>query len=114
MLAGILEISEGRCHLRTETYQLVKGTLSEQSLAIGSGISKESLKSLVKALNLWDSESTKPAFISVDQCYRTGKGQFSIPVPKKDNAKECSKYHTIALIVHANKVMLKILQDRLQ
>ena len=33
-----------------------------------------------------------------------------IPVPKKDNAKECSNYHTIALISHASKVMLKILQ----
>ena len=33
-----------------------------------------------------------------------------IPVPKKSNAKECSNYHTIALISHASKVMLKILQ----
>ena len=37
-----------------------------------------------------------------------------IPVPKKDNAKECSNYHTIALISHVSKVMLKILQARLQ
>ena len=37
-----------------------------------------------------------------------------IPIPKKDNAKECSNYHTIALISHASKVMLKILQARLQ
>ena len=37
-----------------------------------------------------------------------------IPVPKKGNAKECSKYHTIALISHASKVMLKFLQARLQ
>ena len=37
-----------------------------------------------------------------------------IPIPKKDNAKECSNYRTIALISHASKVMLKILQDRLQ
>ena len=34
--------------------------------------------------------------------------------PKKDNSKECSNYHTIALISHASKVMLKILQGRLQ
>ena len=34
--------------------------------------------------------------------------------PKKDNAKECSNYHTIALRSHASKVMLKILQARLQ
>ena len=37
-----------------------------------------------------------------------------IPVPKKGNAKECSDYRTIALISHASKVMLKILQARLQ
>ena len=37
-----------------------------------------------------------------------------IPIPKKDNAKKCSNYCTIALISHASKVMLKILQARLQ
>ena len=37
-----------------------------------------------------------------------------IPIPKKGNAKECSNYHTIALISHASKVLLKILQARLQ
>ena len=37
-----------------------------------------------------------------------------IPIPKKSNAKDCSNYHTIALISHASKVMLKILQTRLQ
>ena len=37
-----------------------------------------------------------------------------IPIPKKGNAKECSNYHTIALISQASKVMLKILQARLQ
>ena len=36
------------------------------------------------------------------------------PIPKKGNAKECSHYHTIALISHASKVMLKILQSRCQ
>ena len=36
-----------------------------------------------------------------------------IPVPKKGNAKECSNYRTVALISHASKVMLKILQARL-
>ena len=38
----------------------------------------------------------------------------NIAFPKKGNAKECSNYHTIALISHASKVMLKILQARLQ
>ena len=37
-----------------------------------------------------------------------------IPISKKGNAKECSNYHTVALISHASKVMLKILQARLQ
>ena len=37
-----------------------------------------------------------------------------IPVPKKGNPKECSNYHTIALISHASKVTLKLLQARLQ
>ena len=37
-----------------------------------------------------------------------------IPIPKKGNAKECSNYHTIALISHVSKVMLKILHARLQ
>ena len=37
-----------------------------------------------------------------------------IPVPKKGSTNECSNYHTIALILHTRKVMLKILQARLQ
>ena len=37
-----------------------------------------------------------------------------IPIPKKGNAKECSNYHTTALISHASKLMVKILQVRLQ
>ena len=45
--------------------------------------------------------------------HRTGKCVF-IPIPKKGNPKECSNYHTIALISHASKVMLKILQARFQ
>ena len=36
------------------------------------------------------------------------------PIPKKGDVKECSNYHTIVLISHAIKVMLKILQDRFQ
>ena len=42
------------------------------------------------------------------------KGSAFIPIPKKDNTKECSNYCTIALISHASKVMLKIPQVRLQ
>ena len=46
--------------------------------------------------------------------HRTGKRSVFIPIPKKTNAKECSSCHTLALISHASKVMLKIIQDRLQ
>ena len=42
------------------------------------------------------------------------KRSLFIPITKKDIAKECSNYHTIALISHASKVMLKILQARLR
>ena len=42
------------------------------------------------------------------------KTSIFIPIPKKGNAKECSNYCTIALSSHASKVMLKILQARLQ
>ena len=45
---------------------------------------------------------------------RDWKRSIFIPIPKKGNAKECSNYCTIALISHASKVMLKILQARLQ
>ena len=43
-----------------------------------------------------------------------GNRSVFISIPKKDNAKECPNYHTIALISHTSKVMLKILQARLQ
>ena len=57
------------------------------------------------------------------KCQETGKTQqwpldwkrsVFIPIPKKANAKECSNHLTIALVSHASKVMLKILQARLQ
>ena len=50
----------------------------------------------------------------IQQWPRDWKRSVFISVPKKDNAKEGSNYHTIALISHASKVMLKILQARLQ
>ena len=45
---------------------------------------------------------------------RDWKSSIFIPIPKKGNAKECSNYHTTALISHISKVMFKILQARLQ
>ena len=51
-------------------------------------------------------------FGKLSSAHRTGKSQFSNP--KDGNAKECSNYHTVALISHASKVMLKVLQGSLQ
>ena len=48
------------------------------------------------------------------QWLQNWKKSVFLPIPKKGNAKECSNYHTVALISHASKVMLKILQARLQ
>ena len=42
------------------------------------------------------------------------KSSVFIPIPKKGSTKECSNYHTVVLISHASKIMLKILQGRLQ
>ena len=55
-----------------------------------------------------------PEIWKTQQWPQNWKRSVFIPVPKKDNAKECSKYCTIALISHPCKVMLKILQARLQ
>ena len=50
----------------------------------------------------------------LQQWPQDGKRSVFIPIPKEGNAKECSNYHTVALISHASKVMLKILQAKLQ
>ena len=56
-----------------------------------------------------------PANLEISSGLATGlEMSVFIPIPKKGNAKECSNYCTIALIWHASKVMLKILQARLQ
>ena len=55
-----------------------------------------------------------PANLKTKQWPQDWKRSAFIPIPKKGNAKECPNYHTIALISHAGKVMLKIVQARLQ
>ena len=55
-----------------------------------------------------------PANWKTQQWPQDRKRSVFIPIPKKGNAKECSNYRTVALISHASKVMLKILQARLQ
>ena len=79
----------------------------------GDGISVELLQILkddaVKVLHL-----THQQIWETQQWPQDWKRSVFIPIPKKGNAKECSNYHTIALISHASKEMLKILQARLQ
>ena len=67
------------------------------------------LKDAVKVLH-----SISQQIWKTQQWPQDWKRSVFIPVPKKGNTKECSNYHTIALISHAGKVMLKILQARLQ
>ena len=55
-----------------------------------------------------------PGKLKTQQCPQDWKRSVFTPIPKKGNAKECSNYHTIALISHSSKVMLKILQMRPQ
>jgi len=55
-----------------------------------------------------------PANLKILQWPQDWNRSVFIPVPKKGNARECSNYCTIAFISHASKVMLKILQARLQ
>ena len=74
----------------------------------------------VELLQILKDDAVKVLHSICQQIWKTQQGQWDwkrsvfIPVPKKGNPKECSNYHTIALISQARRVMLKILQARLQ
>ena len=74
----------------------------------------------VELLQILKDDSVKVLHSICQQIWKTQqwpqdwKRSVVIPIPKTDNAKECSNYHTIALISHASKVMHKTLQARLQ
>ena len=74
----------------------------------------------VKLFQILKDDAVKVLHSICQQIWRTEywsqdwKRSVFIPIPKKGNAKECSNYHTMALISHASKVILKILQARLQ
>ena len=89
------------------------GSITMNKISGGDGIPVELVQILkddvVKVLHsicqqIWKTQQLPQAW----------KRAVFIPIPKKDNAKEGLNYHTIALISHASKVMLKILQARLQ
>ena len=89
------------------------GSITTNKASGGDGIPVELFQILkdaaVKVLHsicqqIWKTQQRPPDW----------KRSVFIPIPKKGNAKECSNYHTITLISHASKVMLKILQARFQ
>ena len=74
----------------------------------------------VELFQILEDDAVKVLYSICQQIWKTQlwpqdwKRSVFFPIPKKDNAKECSTGHTIALISHASKVMLKILQVKLQ
>ena len=74
----------------------------------------------VELFEILTDEAVKVLHLICQQIWKTQqwpqdwKRSVFIPIPKKVSAKECSNYHTIAFISHTSKVMLKILQPRLQ
>ena len=93
--------------------QWALGSITINKASGGDGIPAELFEILkdnaVKMLHLICQQIWK-----TQQWPQDWKRSVFIPIPKKGNATECSNYHTIALISHASKVMLKILQARLQ
>ena len=76
--------------------------------------SKGSLPTVVDIMVIWVKFTHSHKIWKTQQWPQDWKRSVFIPIPKKDNAKECSNYYTIALISHSSKIMLKILQARLQ
>ena len=89
------------------------GSITTNKASGGDGIPAE-LFQLLKDDAVKELHSICQQIWKTQQWLQDGKRSVFIPIPKKGNAKECSNCHTIALISHASKVMLKILQDRLQ
>ena len=89
------------------------GSTTKNKASEGDGI-------LVELFQILNDDAVKVLHSICQQIWKTQqwskdwKRSVFIPVPKKGNAKECSNYRTTALISHASKVMLKILQASLQ
>ena len=90
------------------------GSITKNKASGGDGIPVELFQILKDDAVVKCCTQYTTKFGKLSSGHRTGKGQFSFQSQRKGNAKECSNYHTIALISHANKVMLKIFQARLQ
>ena len=88
------------------------GSITTNKASVGDGITD-------KLLQILKDDAVKVLYSTWQQIWKTQqwpqdwKRSVLIPIPKKGNAKECSHYCTIALISHTSKVMLNILQTRL-
>ena len=89
------------------------GSITTNKASGGNGIPVE-LFQILKDDAMKVLHSTCQQIWKTQQWSQDWKRSVFIPIAKKGNAKECSDYHTIALISYAGKVMLKILQARLQ
>ena len=85
------------------------GSITKNKASGGDGIPVELFQTL-------KDDAVKVLHSIYQQIWKTQQWKRSvfIPLPKKGNARECSNYHAIALISHTSKIMLKILQGRLQ
>ena len=88
------------------------GSITRNKASGGDGIPVE-LFQILKDCALKVLHSICQQIWKTQQWPQDWKRSVFIPIPKKGNAKECSNYHTIALISHTSKVMLTILQARL-
>ena len=89
------------------------GSITVNKASGGDGISVE-LFQIIKDDAVQVLHSIRQQIWKTQQWPQDWKRSVFIPIPKKGNAKECSNYHTIALVSYASKVLLKILQARLQ
>ena len=89
------------------------GSMTMNKASGGDGISTE-LSQILKDDAIKVLHSICQKIWKTQQWPQDWKSLVFIPIPKKGNAKECSNYHTIVLISHASKIVLKILQMRLQ
>ena len=103
-------------HLEPGILECVKwasGNITTNKVSGGDGIPVE-LFQIIKDDAVQVLHSICQQIWKTQQWPQDWKRSVFVPTPKKSNAKECSNCHTIALISHASKVMLKILQARLQ
>ena len=89
------------------------GSITMNKVSGGDGIPTEIFQ-ILKADTVKVLYSVCQQIWKTQQWPQNWKRSVFIPIPKKGNAKECSNYHIIVLISHASKVVLKILQARLQ